>query len=163
MHTRMGITGAAALVLLSACAHAATPTRFIRAGESPAATARAESGAESRAESRHRGTSALVIEGEPLRSESGSLLGVLTRRVAGMQVHSTADCPEISLRGRNSIMGSPNPTIYVNGTPTVNTCVLDGLNVRDVKRVEVYRMGVSSYAGYRTNSNGLIVVFLRDS
>jgi len=162
MHTRGGIACAAALMMLSACAHAATPTRFIRSSESPSRQGGSEAASTTDARSRIRGVSALIIGRESLREESGTLLGVLTRRVSGMQVRSTPECPEVSLRGRNSIHGSPNPTIYVNGTPAVNTCVLEGLNASDVDRVEVYRMGVSPHAGYRTNSNGLIAVFLRE-
>jgi hypothetical protein len=161
MHTVPRVACVAALLALGACAHVATPTRFIRASDAPS---RASRGDEVRTDpaARRRGVSALVIDETKLRSESGSLLGVLQRRVSGMRVQSSGGCPEISLRGGIGVSGS-NPGIYVDGTKAVNTCILDGINARDVERVEVYRMGVSSYAGYRTNSNGLIVVFTRRS
>lgn len=162
MYTQPKIACAAALLVLGACAHAATPTRFIRASDAPARASSAEA-VRTDATARQRGVSALVIDGTKLRGESGTLLGVLQRRVTGMLVQSSGGCPEITLRGRNSLLGSTNPTIYVNGTPAVNTCILENLNASDVDHVEVYRMGVSPHAGYRTNSNGLIAIFMRTS
>ena len=35
----------------------------------------------------------------------------------------TDGCPQITLRGRNSVNGNSNPVIYVDGNRTGNTCI----------------------------------------
>jgi hypothetical protein len=111
-----------------------------------------------------RGTSALVLSGEQVWGQTGTLLGVLSRRVAGLRVQQTgaSSCPAIVLRGRTSIFGSSDPGVYVNGVRAQDTCILDLTNALDVERVEVYPMGTTQRPGYRANPNGLILVFLRD-
>jgi len=133
-------------LLVAGCAGTLAPTRFAAAiGDAP-----------------QRVGNGLVLSGAQLHDQPGSVLDVLARRVVGMQVRSSAGCPEITLRGRNSFFASPDPGIYVNGTPAVNSCILDTMNAQDVERVEVYPMGVAARAGYRNHPNGLILVFLRD-
>jgi hypothetical protein len=93
----------------------------------------------------------------------GSVLNVLRARTAGMQVRRppSEPCPEITLRGPTSLTGSNSPVIYVDGTRTSNTCILDMLNVNDVERVEVYPMGIAPGGTHRNSPTGLILVFLR--
>jgi hypothetical protein len=93
----------------------------------------------------------------------GSILSVIQRRTAGMQVRRPPSdpCPEIMLRGQTSLQGSNSPVIYVDGTRTSDTCILDMLNINDVERVEVYPMGVAPGGTHRNSPTGLILVFLR--
>jgi len=86
----------------------------------------------------------------------------LYTRVAGMVVENDGPCPELRMRGQRSLVGSNSPIVYVDGARTVNTCVLDMLHTTDLRRVEVYPMGVVNRPGYEANPNGLILVFLRD-
>jgi hypothetical protein len=93
----------------------------------------------------------------------GNVLGVIQRRMAGMQVRRppSETCPEITLRGQTSLTGSNSPVIYVDGTRTTNTCILDMLNADDVERVEVYPNGIAPGGTHRNSPTGLILVFLR--
>jgi hypothetical protein len=93
--------------------------------------------------------------------ERGTVLSALQGRVAGMHVNRAGGCPEITLRGRTSIMGSSNPVIYVDGTRVTNTCILEMLNSNDVDRVEVYPMGIAPGGSHRNSPTGLILIFLR--
>ena len=44
--------------------------------------------------------------------------------------------------------GAVNPHVYVDGTRTTDTCVLDSLRTTDVERVEVYPQGFTTRPGY---------------
>lgn len=90
-----------------------------------------------------------------------SVLAVLQSRTAGMQVHRTDGCPQITLRGRTSINGDNNPVIYVEGSRSANTCILEMLDPDDVDRVEVYPSGVAPGGRPATSPTGLILVYLR--
>jgi hypothetical protein len=76
--------------------------------------------------------------------------------------YGSQPCPSVQLRGRKSLYGSSDPVVYVDGTRTVNSCVLEMLSTWDINRVEVYPMGVSNRPGYAANPNGLILVFMHD-
>jgi hypothetical protein len=105
-------------------------------------------------------TSAVVLEGDELMAGE-TLLRSLVGRMANIEVlASNRGCPEVHLRGRQSILPSPGPSIYVDGARAVNTCVLDEIAPSEVRRVEVYPMG--AHVGYASDRNGLILVFLRD-
>ncbi|HET7464709.1 MAG TPA: hypothetical protein VFJ82_25935 [Longimicrobium sp.] len=104
--------------------------------------------------------SAVVLDGDELAAGE-SLLRSLVGRMANIEVlASNRGCPEVHLRGRQSILASPGPSIYVDGARAVNTCVLDEIAPSEVRRVEVYPMGV--HIGYASDRNGLILVFMRD-
>ncbi|HEX5437080.1 MAG TPA: Plug domain-containing protein [Gemmatimonadaceae bacterium] len=103
----------------------------------------------------------IVVSEDQFRGQSIYLLRVLAARVPDMQVTPTANCPEITLRGANNIVGPSNPRIYVDGQPAANTCILDALNTEDVQRVEIYPSGMTSRSGYFNDGNGLILVFLK--
>jgi hypothetical protein len=105
-------------------------------------------------------TSAVVLDGDQLRAGE-SLLYALVGRMANFEVlRSNRTCPEIHLRGRQSILNAGGPAIYVDGARAVNTCVLDEIAPAEVQRVEVYPMG--AHSGYASDRNGLILVFMRD-
>lgn len=104
--------------------------------------------------------SAVVLQGDELIAGE-TLLRSLVGRMANIEVlASNRGCPEVHLRGRQTILASPGPSIYVDGARAVNTCVLDEIAPSEVRRVEVYPMGV--HIGYASDRNGLILIFLRD-
>ena len=108
-------------------------------------------------------TAGVVLSGPDLQQHDGTLLAFLTSRVAGLSVDEGGfPCPRMDLRGRKSLVGPSDPGIYVDGTRAANTCVLEMMTTRAVKRVEVYPMGVTSRPGYRNHPNGLILIFLDD-
>jgi hypothetical protein len=112
--------------------------------------------------SRGRGTSAYVFEEDQLQSSSdGTLLSALEARMSSMGVVRGGECPLIVLRGRTTVEHPTNPGVYVDGARATNTCVLEGLNVSDVHRVEVYPMGVAQQGAYEGHAGGLILVFMR--
>jgi hypothetical protein len=63
----------------------------------------------------------------------------------------TGECPEISLRNHVSVPTAVNPPVYVDGTRTTDTCILESLRTEDVERVEVYPQGFTTRPGYGTH------------
>jgi hypothetical protein len=109
------------------------------------------------------GTHATVITGADLRNESGSLLETMSRRLVSFRVDNSFRCPAITLRGNsNTVPGLTDPLVYVDGTRTLDTCILSMLTAADVARVEIYPMGFTDRPGYMAHSHGLILVFMRD-
>lgn len=106
--------------------------------------------------------SARVTRAEHFRGRS-SVLSVLQSRNAGMQVQRGSGCPQITLRGRNSVNGSSNPVVYVDGNRTSDTCILEMLDPDDVDRVEVYPGGVAPGGRPATSPTGLILVYMRQA
>ncbi len=70
-------------------------------------------------------------------------------------------CPRVDIRGHDTVSGSSNPIVYVDGTRASDTCVLSSLLAPQVNRVEVYPLGVTPRAGYMTSPHGLILVFMK--
>lgn len=103
----------------------------------------------------------IVIEGEELAPARGNLLATLQDHIPGMRVDRTDACPQILLRSRKSTLGTNNPAIYVDGTRTVDTCILELLNPVDIARIEVYRNGLTGRPGYKAHPNGVILIFFR--
>jgi len=106
--------------------------------------------------------SGIVLQGPALREHNGTLLSFLYSRVSGMSVSRTGPCPDVRIRGQRSMFGSNSPIVYIDGTRTASSCVLDMLLTTDLSRVEVYPMGVANKPGYEAHPNGLILVFLRN-
>lgn len=104
---------------------------------------------------------AIVVDGNDLDSHTNNLLSVLRRRIAGMQVSYTGNCPDVVLRSRKSLFGDNSPIVYVDGARVSNTCVLEQLQPSDVSRIEVYVQGITPRTGYESHANGLILVFMR--
>jgi propanediol dehydratase large subunit len=144
MHTRTILGAALVTMAAMGCASlpAGTPTADRQAGSV-------------------RGTNVVVLEGEQLRSSRGTLLSALRSRMAQMRVTGGSQCPQLELRGRTSIYGSSDPSVYLDGARAVNTCLLEQMSVSDLERVEIYPMGVTTRPGYRSNAGGLILVFSR--
>jgi len=104
----------------------------------------------------------IVLSGRALREHNGTLLNFLYTRVAGMSVERSGPCPDVRLRGQRSLFGSNSPIVYIDGTRTATSCVLDMIHTADLSRVEVYPMGIVNKPGYEAHPNGLILVFLRN-
>jgi hypothetical protein len=105
---------------------------------------------------------AFILSGVALRESRGSVLDALQGMVPGMRILAHVDqCPQISLRSHVTFQSVVNPQVYVDGTRTVDTCILETLRTDDVETVEVYPMGVTSRPGYGTHAHGLILIFMR--
>jgi hypothetical protein len=104
----------------------------------------------------------IVITGRALQDGPGTVLAAMSGKVPSMRVHRTGDaCPEIMLRNTVNFKGVVNPQVYVDGTRTTDTCVLDTLRTNDVDRVEVYPLGFTTRPGYARHAHGLILVFMK--
>ena len=107
----------------------------------------------------------VVISGDALKGDpSLTLLDAVRRAMPQIRTAGTGDpttCPTIELRGRDRINGDSNPTVYVDGIRTVDTCPLTMIQAIDAQLVEVYPLGVTSRAGYQSSAHGLILVFLQ--
>jgi hypothetical protein len=117
--------------------------------------------AETADDARPRPSTARITGAEHFHGRT-SVLSVLQSRIAGMQVQRMdGGCPEITLRGRASLGGNNNPVIYVEGSRSANTCILEMLDPEDIDRVEVYPSGIAPGGRPPTSSTGLILVYLR--
>lgn len=103
----------------------------------------------------------MVLTGAILHQNSQTLINVLAQHLPGIRIDAAPSCPEVYLRGRSSIANSSDATIYVDGQEAANSCILESLYAFDLDRVEVYPMGVTSRPGYRSDPDGLILIFLR--
>ena len=105
---------------------------------------------------------AIIISGVALDDGRGSILSAIRGKVPSMRVlRRSGECPKISLRSFVTFQSVVNPQVYVDGTRTTGTCVLESLRTDDVESVEVYLMGVTRRPGYAPHPHGLILVFLR--
>ncbi len=105
---------------------------------------------------------ATILMGAALKDGPGTVLAAMTGKVPNMRVRKVDDqCPTISLRNHVSFVGIVNPHVYVDGTRSNDTCILEALRTSDVDRVEVYPLGFTTRPGYGTHGQGLILVFMR--
>ena len=106
---------------------------------------------------------AIIVSGVALEDGPGSLLAAMSGKVPNFRVRrpSADPCPEITLRGHSSFQNVANPLVYVDGSRTNDTCILDSIRSDDVERVEVYPQGFTTRPGYGTHGPGLILVFMR--
>lgn len=110
---------------------------------------------------RPRPSTARITRAEHFQGSS-SVLSVLQSRTAGMQVQRMdGGCPQITLRGRTSLTGDSNPVIYVEGSRSANTCILEMLDPNVIERVEVYPSGIAPGGRPPISPTGLILIFLR--
>jgi hypothetical protein len=108
-----------------------------------------------------RSGNAFVLAGDQLWQRSSDLLSIISNRISAVQVRRTSHCPNITMRGQKTYVGSTDADIYVNGTRAGNTCLLELMRTEDVERVEVYPMGVTNTPGVAPNPNGIILIYLR--
>ncbi len=78
-------------------------------------------------------------------------------RAAGRTLYSR--CPLLELRGKDSLEGSNDPDVYVDGTRTSDTCPLVQIPAVQTGRIEVYPLGMTSRPGYPSSGHGLIIIF----
>lgn len=105
---------------------------------------------------------ATVLSGIALADGRGSVLGSMQGKVPNMRIQRrSGSCPQINLRSNVSFRSVVNPHVYVDGTRSTDTCILESLRIEDVETVEVYPMGFTKRPGYGTHAHGLILVFMR--
>jgi hypothetical protein len=138
------------LVLLSGCLTAHPFDRTTEPGRKPLPSG---------------GAGAVILIGDALSAEPGrTLLEAIRRAMPQVQVTDWSArnrCPAVTLRGRDSVAGTSDPDVYVDGTRTADTCPLVTLQAMEAWRVEVYPQGVTSRAGYPSSAHGLILIFLQ--
>jgi hypothetical protein len=107
---------------------------------------------------------AVIIRGPALSGDPGrTILDAIRRAMPQLHVSSWSQysrCPNIELRGKDSVVGSSNPDVYVDGTRTVDTCPLVTIQASEARRIEVYPLGVTPRPGYPSSGHGLILIFV---
>jgi hypothetical protein len=115
-----------------------------------------------RAPTIRQSSTAWVVEGRQMLSGS-SVLDGLRSRFPSMHVRTNGQCPDIFIRGHNSIQSSNAPRVYVDGQRAADSCILNMMRASDVARVEIYPTGHTNRPGYLADPNGLILVFTRSA
>ena len=91
----------------------------------------------------------------------GRLVDVLRGRVPGLRVVRTPNGGEsLRIRGQNSIMGSSEPLLVIDGLPILWNLsgALDSVNPADVERIDVLKdAGAAGIFGSR-GANGVIII-----
>ena len=107
----------------------------------------------------------VILTGEALSADPGrTVLDAIRRAMPQLHISGWSPytrCPVVELRGKDSVAGSSNPDVYVDGTRTVDTCPLVTLQAMEARRVEVYPLGITPRAGYPSSSHGLILIFVQ--
>ena len=106
---------------------------------------------------------AVIITGQALSADPGrTVLDAIKRAMPQLRVSdwSRNHCPTVQLRGKDSVTGSSDPDVYVDGTRTGDTCPLVTLQATETRRIEVYPNGVTSRPGYPSSGHGLILIFV---
>ena len=67
----------------------------------------------------------------------------------------------MNIRQQVAFQGAIKPHVYVDGTLSADTCILESLRTNDVRSVEVYPQGFTKRPGYATHAHGLILIFMR--
>ena len=98
----------------------------------------------------------VVIRGSEL---SGNLLDGMRSRYGRMTVATrSGQCPQITFRGQRSLQSHP-PSVYLDDSLMLDTCILTQMNSSDVARIEIYPSGQVSKAGVQFNPSGVILVY----
>ena len=109
----------------------------------------------------------VILAGEALSANPGwTVLDAIRRAMPQVKISAGRGlnaCPVVELRGRDSLTGSSDPDVYVDGTRTVDTCPLVTLQAMEARRVEVYPLGVTARPGYPSSGHGLILIFVQRS
>lgn len=108
------------------------------------------------------GSGVTVISGRQLLDGRGSVLDAIRGKTPSLRVRrGVGPCPRITLRNDASFMTQTAPSVYVDGTRSTDTCILESLRASDVDFVEIYPMGVTTRPGYGMDAHGLILLFMR--
>ena len=109
-------------------------------------------------------TGSLIITGRALSYDpSRSVLDVIRHAMPQLRITGWTQytrCSLLELRGKDSMQGSNDPDVYVDGTRTTDTCPLIQIQAAQTERVEVYPLGMTSRPGYPGSGHGLILIFL---
>ncbi len=109
-------------------------------------------------------TGGLILTGHALSADPGrTILDVIRHSMPQLRITGWTPytrCPMLELRGRDSMEGSNDPDVYVDGTRTTDTCPLVTIQAVSTERIEVYPLGMTSRPGYPSGSHGLILIFL---
>jgi hypothetical protein len=110
---------------------------------------------------------AVIITGQTLASSPGrTVLDAIRIVMPQLQVMGWTvpdHCPQLQLRGKDSVVGRSDPDVYVDGTHTPDTCPLVTIQAVETGRIEVYPSGVTSRPGYPSSPHGLILIFVARS
>ncbi len=108
-------------------------------------------------------TGSLIITGRALSADpSRTVLDVIRHAMPQLRITGWTPytrCPLLELRGKDSLAGSNDPDVYVDGTRTTDTCPLVQIPAVQTQRVEVYPLGMTSRPGYPSSGHGLIIIF----
>ena len=103
-----------------------------------------------------------ILTGTALTDGRGSVLSTLEGKVPNLKVRRTgAGCPEVNIRQQVAFQQAIKPHVYVDGTLSSDTCILESLRSHDVESIEVYPQGFTKRPGYATHAHGLILIFMR--
>jgi hypothetical protein len=109
-------------------------------------------------------TGSLILTGRALSSDpSRTVLDVIRHSMPQLRITGWTQynrCPLLELRGKDSVEGSNDPDVYVDGTRTTDTCPLITIQAVSTERIEVYPLGMTSRPGYPSSGHGLILIFL---
>ncbi len=106
---------------------------------------------------------AIILSGTALSDGRGSILGTMEGKVPNFKVRRTGgNCPEVNIRQQVAFQRVIMPKVYVDGTLSTDTCILESLRSHDVETVEVYPQGFTKRPGYATHAHGLILIFMRN-
>jgi hypothetical protein len=107
---------------------------------------------------------AVIITGAALSRNPGrTVLDAIREVMPQVMITGWTDpdhCPHLQVRGRDRIVGSSDPDVYVDGTHARDTCPLVALYASQTQRLEVYPSGVTSRPGYFASPHGLILIFV---
>lgn len=99
----------------------------------------------------------LVLHGSEM---SGTLLDALQTHFPAMKVGSQSNgCPALQFRGAGSVRTAPSPSVYVDGTRMVDTCILAQMSTTEIDSVEVYPSGNTAKAAVPRNPSGMIFIY----
>jgi hypothetical protein len=106
----------------------------------------------------------LVISGRALTVDAGrTVLDAIKYSMPQLRITGWTQytrCPMLELRGKDSVNGSNDPDVYVDGTRTSDTCPLVTIQAIQTERIEVYPLGMTARPGYPGSGHGLILIFL---
>jgi len=91
----------------------------------------------------------------------GSLMEALAGRVSSMRVSKSSGCSRVVFRGVQSLTGSSEAHVWVDGQAASDSCILDLIRRWDVERVEIYPSGLVRKSGYPASATGSILVFTK--
>jgi TonB-dependent SusC/RagA subfamily outer membrane receptor len=101
------------------------------------------------------GTPDYVLWGNEIPSGSTSILDAMKGRIPGVNVVGNS----VTIRGINTIMGSTDPLLLVDGIPT-SFETINSIPVNDVDRIEVLKGPSAAMYGSR-GANGVIAIYTK--